>query len=81
MTPVLIEMTPLASAIASEALVIRFRTTWRSWVASASIAGRSGRRSYLTTVFFDAETLTRCSISSTRLVRSSGSTTNLPLPE
>ena len=50
-------MVPFASPIASEAFVIRFRTTWRSWVASASIVGVSRAKSIESSAFLEIAAL------------------------
>ncbi len=81
MLPVLTAMTPLRSPMASEALMTRFMTTWRIWVASASTAGSGRAKLKRRMAFLEIETRSMCSISSASRLRSTGSTTNFPLPE
>jgi hypothetical protein len=74
-------MVPFRSPMASEALITKFITIWRSWVASASTAGRFGAKRMLNRTFLEIETSNIWAVSRTKSVRLILRMTNRPRPE
>ncbi len=72
---------PSRPSIASEALVTRFMTTWRSCAASPSTVGSRSPSSYCNWAFLQTETSSNRAVSRTSAPRSIGSTMKRPLPE
>ena len=60
MMPVKMAMTPSASPMASEALMMRFMATCRNCAGSASMAGRSSASTQRSRAFLETETCSRC---------------------
>ena len=80
-TPVRRAIVPFSPDSASDAFVIRFITTCRTCVASASTGGTSRPKSNCNDAFFEITVCSRCAISDTSAERSSGRTTKRPRPE
>jgi len=74
-------MTPLRSPMASEALITRFMSTWRIWVASASMAGRSSARWKRSSAFLEMETCSMWVISRISSFKVERPDDEAPLPE
>ena len=81
MSPVRTAIVPGSPSSASLALVIRFITTWRSWVWSPCTEGRSSCSAGWIVAFLLIDASTSLLMSRTRTVMSSCSTTKRPLPE
>ena len=67
--------------MASDALVIRFMTTWRICVASAITLGRSAAKVWVNVAFLLVDTDSSCPISDTSAFKEIGWMTKRPLPE
>ena len=80
MVPAETSILPPMSPSDSEALMMRFMITWRTWVASASIGSRPAGRFRLTRAFLEIEVLSRPTVSRTRAGTSMDSTRKRPLP-